>query len=208
MMKKRLLLIAGVLFLFVQSHASEPVRWGVMGGMNVSKPSMSESGERIGFHAGAKAEFNLSKAYNGLYISSAVLFSLKGREREYFIYGGGKQKDKESNYFLDIPVHLGYRYAFNDNIALFGSFGPYVGIGLFGKNKIDPAMEHKGYKTTNIYGSKGYLNRFDFGLGLRVGVDLSKKVQFSVGYDLGLKNMAKIREYKNRNYTVSCAYMF
>lgn len=30
---------------------------------------------------------------------------------------------------------MGYKYAINDNFAIFGNFGPYFAVGLFGKMK-------------------------------------------------------------------------
>jgi hypothetical protein len=163
---------------------------------------------KIGFHVGAKVEYSLSQTYNGLYIYSGALFSLKGGKKEYGYYPKGTgMKDKESNYFLEVPVHLGYRHAFNKHLAIFGTLGPYMGVGLFGKYKVD---SHIKSDRMDVYGSEGYLNRFDFGLGAQVGIEISRKVQFALGYDRGLKDMIKAKngEYKNRNFKVSCAYIF
>jgi hypothetical protein len=39
-------------------------------------------------------------------------------------------------------------------------------------------------------------------------MEMIRKIQLSPGYELGLKNAAKTGGYKNRNFTVSCAYLF
>ncbi len=35
-----------------------------------------------------------------------------------------------------MPVRVGYKYAVNDDFSLFGSVGPYMAVGLFGKAKL------------------------------------------------------------------------
>lgn len=211
-MRKILLSIGVLLLLTMQLQASEPIRWGVIGGLNISKPAKTNYSERYGFHIGGKAEFNLSDHDSRFFIYSAALLSLKGGEpasrisysedytnMEIFDY-------KEHNYYLDIPIHIGYTHTINKKIALFGSVGPYVGLGLFGKGK-GKSNKHNSY-SSNIYGNNGYLDRFDWGLSGQIGVEIIKKIQISAGYELGLKNVAKTGDYKNRNFTVSCAYMF
>lgn len=211
-MKNALLFIGIFLFLTIYAKASEPIRWGIVGGMNISKPAKTDYSEGYGFHVGGKVEFNLSDHQSRFFIYSAALLSLKGGEPttrasyaednthvELFDY-------KEHNYYLNIPIHVGYKHTINKKIALFGSVGPYIGFGLFGKLKTDSNKQN--IPSKNIYGSDGYLNRFDWGVGGLVGVEIVRKIQISLGYDLGLKNVAKTGDYKNRNFTVSCAYMF
>ena len=40
---------------------------------------------------------------------------------------------KFNPYYLEVPVRVGYKYAVNDDFSLFGSVGPYMAVGLFGK---------------------------------------------------------------------------
>lgn len=207
-MKQKFLWLGALLFLSIQLNAAEPIRWGVVGGVNVSKPTASDYDERVGFHVGGKAEIKLSGKESGFYLSPALLFSLKGGEpMGYLEWGTLKKVDRvEHNYYLNLPVHIGYKHSFNRKVSLFGSVGPYAGMGLFGKFKQKSDGETEGSR--NIYGSKGYLNRFDWGMSGQVGVEIIRKIQFSLGYELGLQNVAKSGSYKNRNFTVSVAYMF
>ena len=63
-------------------------------------------------------------------------------------------------------------------------------------------------KTANVFSDK-MLNRFDWGLGFRVGMEIAHHVQFSIGYDWGMKNINRNDvNSKNRTFVVSCAYMF
>ncbi len=86
---------------------------------------------------------------------------------------------------------MGYKYAINDNFAIFGNFGPYFAVGLFGKMKATGYLidEVEGltsiHDSAKVFGSNA-MKRFDFGLGLKAGVEFFQKYQVSIGYDWGL----------------------
>lgn len=40
---------------------------------------------------------------------------------------------KSTPYYLNIPVHIGYKFSAGRNVSLFVNAGPYISIGLFGK---------------------------------------------------------------------------
>ena len=62
----------------------------------------------------------------------------------------------------------------------------------------------------DTFSDEGGVNRFDFGLGFRLGVELSNRVPISVGYDFGLVNVAKEVDeaVRNSNLTLSIGYKF
>ena len=209
-MKKVLLFFALVAISVVSINAQDNLKWGVMAGMNVSKYTITGFGSRIGFHAGVKAELGLSQEASGAYMDFAALLTLKGAK----IDGGSIASIKFNPYYLEVPVHVGYKYAVNDDFALFGSVGPYIAVGLFGKAKakVDGNIADLGELGTNsasenIFGDDG-LKRFDFGLGLKAGVEFSKKYQVAISYDFGLVEVAKDLGMKNRNLMLSLGYMF
>ncbi len=187
-MKKALLLFALVAISAVSINAQDNLKWGVVAGMNVSKYTITGFDSRIGFHAGVKAELGLSQDANGsgAYMDFAALLTLKGAK----IDGGSLASIKFNPYYLEVPVRVGYKYAVNDDFSLFGSVGPYMAVGLFGKAKDDG------------------LKRFDFGLGLKAGVEFSKKYQVAISYDFGLVEVIKEVGMKNRNLMISLGYMF
>lgn len=194
----------------VSVNAQDNLKWGVMAGMNVSKYTITGFDNRIGFHAGVKAELGLSQEASGAYMDFAALLTLKGAK----IDGGSIASIKFNPYYLEVPVHVGYKYAVNDDFALFGSVGPYIAVGLFGKAKakVDGNIADLGELGTNsasenIFGDDG-LKRFDFGLGLKAGVEFSKKYQVAISYDFGLVEVAKDLGMKNRNLMLSLGYMF
>lgn len=209
-MKKVLLFFALVAISVVSINAQDNLKWGVMAGMNVSKYTITGFDNRIGFHAGVKAELGLSQEASGAYMDFAALLTLKGAK----IDGGSIASIKFNPYYLEVPVHVGYKYAVNDDFALFGSVGPYIAVGLFGKAKakVDGSIADLGELGTNsvsedIFGDDAF-KRFDFGLGLKAGVEFSKKYQVAISYDFGLVEVAKDLGMKNRNLMISLGYMF
>ncbi|WP_175631498.1 porin family protein [Bacteroides acidifaciens] len=209
-MKKVLLFFALVAISVVSINAQDNLKWGVMAGMNVSKYTITGFDSRIGFHAGVKAELGLSQEASGAYMDFAALLTLKGAK----IDGGSIASIKFNPYYLEVPVHVGYKYAVNDDFALFGNVGPYIAVGLFGKAKakVDGNIADLGELGTNsasedIFGDDG-LKRFDFGLGLKAGVEFSKKYQVAISYDFGLIDVQKDLGMKNRNLMISLGYMF
>ena len=209
-MKKILVLFVLTAIAMVSVNAQDNLKWGVMAGMNVSKYTFTGFDNRVGFHAGVKAELGLSQEASGAYMDFAALLTLKGAK----IDGGSIATVKFNPYYLEIPVHVGYKYAVNENFALFGSVGPYLAVGLFGKAKLkvdgdiaDIAELGGNSMSEDIFGDDG-LKRFDFGLGLKAGVEFSKKYQVAISYDFGLVEVIKEVGMKNRNLMISLGYMF
>ena len=184
-MKKILALVAILAIGLGSINAQDNLRWGVTAGMNVSSLNVTGLDSRVGFHAGVKAELGLPQFTASFKINP---------------------------YYLEIPVHIGYKYAVNDNFSLFANAGPYIAIGLFGKAKItaDGSLVDGGSKVSeseNVFGDDGF-KRFDLGLGLKAGIEISKKYQFSIGYDFGFIEAEELMGCKNRNLMISLGLMF
>ena len=168
--------------------ASEKSDAEVVVGMNVASYDVSTTSSRIGFHAGVRVNFGLPNVTQGFYANGAVLLSLRG----------GKVGDCTFNpYYLDIPIHLGYRYHVTNEVALLGEFGPYFGIGLFGSTE-----------GVDVFSAEGGIKRFDVGLGLRVGAEFNNKISTSLGYDFGLNEVSDHAKINNRNFYISLGYKF
>lgn len=198
-----------VLFLFLLStlsyaNAIEPIRWGAVAGVNVSNNSTDAANNKIGFHVGGKAELAIT---NHFYLESLLLFTQKGYKADSFVNSEGNPiKFKYTNYYIELPIHAGYKVRTNDDLSIFVSGGGYLGVGLFGKLKNEISGQSI---STDLYKNNRGDKRFDCGLGLKAGVEIVKKIQISAGYDLGLININKyISDYKNRNLSISCAYLF
>lgn len=169
------------------SAAAESPQWEAVAGMNVANLDASGASSRIGFHAGLRATFGIPSADDGFYVNAAALLSLKGcKVLDYTL----------NPYYLEVPVHAGYKYAINDNLAIFGDVGPYFAVGLFGKTDGEDVFCEDGFK------------RFDLGIGLRAGLEFNHKVPVSIGYDFGVLDVMDGVSAKNRNLMISAGYKF
>lgn len=209
---KKFLPLSIVALLTITATSAQSLRYGITGAMNVANYAMEVEGisfnpdSRIGFRAGFRMEMDAPFIYEGFYFDAEALLSAKGAK---FDSSSGEDATSVVSrpYYLEIPIHIGYRYMFGQgNVGIFGSFGPYFGVGLFGTNKVTAAgVESK----PDAFSSDG-LKRFDFGLGLRAGVTMFDHYRIYLGYDWGLIDVAKMSGNKinNRNFYVGASYMF
>ena len=122
--------------------SAQGLRYGITGAMNVANYAMEVEGisfnpdSRIGFRAGFRMEMDAPFIYDGFYFDAELLLSSKGAK----VKGeddGVAVKNIVRPYYLELPIHIGYRYMFGSGkVGIFGSFGPYIGVGLFGTNKL------------------------------------------------------------------------
>lgn len=195
------LLVSGSMSLQAQKTAIEAVA-GINFPYWTAKADGHKSaalGARVGFHVGVRGTTFLGEDVNqSVYVNAALLLSMKGT-KDCLILDENLDliTSKPSAFFLDIPIHIGYKYALSNSVALFGEIGPYFGIGLFG--------------TKHIF-DKHALKRFDLGAGFRAGAEFKKKFSASLGYDFGFLNLndgltgdGKIRQ---RNVYISLGYRF
>ncbi len=185
---KNILYIIIITFLcFTKANATEKFVPEVVAGVNISGTDLSESGYRIGFHAGIRADYYIKTANRGWYFNGGALFTLKGfRILDHSV----------NPFYLEIPIHLGYRFSIKNKVTFYGDFGPYVGIGLFGSRK-----------GKNVFG-ENECRRIDAGFGFRLGATITPKYTLTLGYDFGAKNLYNDISLKSRNYTISLGYKF
>ena len=189
-MKKFFLTLAVACFALTASAQEKgDVRFGVTAGMNVSNITDSKMDSRIGFHVGAKAEYNIT---DNLYGNAALLFSQKGSKKDKLTMNPG---------YLELPIHIGYRFKVGDKVSILGETGPYFAYGICGKVK-QGDDDMKFFKQNKV-------NKFDFGWGVKAGVEYAK-FQISLGYEYGITKMYDVEKNKNHNsnFMVSVAYMF
>lgn len=81
MLKKITLIVFTTLLCSLSLYAVEPIRWGVIGGMNLS--NIKKHGDnKFGYHGGVKAELPLN---NGLYLEGSLLFTKKSYKYDKFV---------------------------------------------------------------------------------------------------------------------------
>ena len=169
----------------ISSMASNPEFEAVIG-MNFSTINREGIIFRPGFHAGVRGFYEIPSVTPGFYVNGAALLSLKGFKTDSISY---------YPYFIDVPIHAGYRYEVDDRFAMFIEAGPYVGIGLFGKSDgHDVFSDEVGYK------------RLDLGFGVRGGVIFNRKISVSLGADYGFLKAVDGFSAKPRNIMASVGY--
>lgn len=195
------LLICGVGSTYAQNR--EKVRLGVEAGMTVNtiKNYYNDVDRKVGFDAGLRMDVNFT---DNIYLGTGLQYMMKG------VKSSGKGWESKVNTgYLQIPIHVGYRYDLNETIGIFGEFGPFLAIGLNGQRKYESGRQSKDY---DVFGDpdEGYAKRFDMGLGLHVGCEIIQHWQVALGYDWGLIDMYKGPGDKVRNGSLrlGVAYMF
>ncbi len=193
-MKKLSVLFAAIVACVMSLSAQGTFVPEITVGMNVATVNQDGVTSRIGFHAGVRGDYYFS-GQDGAYLNAGLLLSLKGYkvEADWF---DETVKETLNPYYLELPIHFGYKYSITDNVAVFADFGPYFAVGLFGKTE--------GY---DVFGDDG-IKRFDMGLGLRGGVEFNNKFNVSLGYDWGMLDIIDEVKVKNRNFMLSLGYKF
>lgn len=146
-------------------------------------------------------------------LETGALLSTKGyriKEEE----AGGTFEAKVNLMYLHIPVNA--RVGFDAGpMKIYGAVGPYVGVGLSAKAKLDIEADGMSVSETEDLtfgdGEDDDIKRLDYGLSIGAGAAFGA---FEVGlnYDLGLANLSPYTEngYKanSRVFSITAAYKF
>jgi Outer membrane protein beta-barrel domain len=215
-----------VFFIFITPNIfSQTI--GIKAGLNLSKITTAYEPDlngvfnyKPGIHAGLTTNFTFSEVFG---LETGVILSSKGTkyyERiEYFdpftfTTSIVELNETTSLLYLDIPLTIKATSQIG-KLKIFTTFGPYIGFGLSGKDKIEftgSGINEKDERT--IKWGTGFSNDFkklEGGLLAGIGVDF-KPVQVSVSYDFGVLNIVSVSDKelqtKNRVIGLSLAYLF
>lgn len=123
----------------------------------------------------------------------------------------GKEEEKITLHYLQIPIMLGYKLNFNDEMGLTFKAGPYLAYALKGKGKYE--YQYKEEIEKNSYDFFDDMDGTRFDCGLSFGADFEYK-RFVIGAeaDFGFINIVKddIDDYELHNTAVffSVGYKF
>lgn len=209
-------LLIALFYLLGQSLHAQPMRYGIIAGLQQSHPK--DHAAMPGFHIGMKGEYSFTHEDSGAYIDVAAIISAKGWKDHILNLGRGEDKDIPWNchlYYLQMPIHIGYKTPVSDRVSIIADAGPYFAIGLYGKSKFDTDDDDFKSEIPNEYSENLFTNgtykRFDMGVGAKIGIEIDHKVQIHIGYDLSIINPSKERWKallrKDRTASVSVAYM-
>jgi hypothetical protein len=213
---KKFLLLLSLLGSMSLTYA-QTTKFGVIAGFNLASVSNTSSGSTIssstlaGFHAGAFAYFQLSKSVS---IQPGVLFSLKGGTEDLTQSSGSYSvhaTDKLTLNYVEVPVNVFYNIPVSFGKIFLGG-GPYVALGLSGKEKVVYTGSISGSSDTNVtFGSNtNDVKNPDFGLNLGAGVSLQNNLLFKIGYGIGIANLSNVSGSTSHNnvFGVSVGYSF
>lgn len=191
---------------------------------------------KIGGTAGFKLRYVLPKAH-GTYINAGVDWTQKGAKWSDIptvinLTGGGTQNtkatDKYNLHYIEIPIHVGFLYNITPEIGVFGEVGPYFGIGVGGKHKVsvdadgaDARAAEWSYKAFKKSTVNPNFQRWDAGVGFRVGAEYNQHYVLALGMDWGVTDMLRddyrdanavpgfsMPKIKNYNFTIAVGYRF
>ena len=201
------------LLLMALPIVAQEFKIGAVAGLNLNVPSDLESG--LGFRVGVKGELALPKQVGGLYADFGLALSSIPWQtvKRYNPNTGIVTQDKATPYYLNIPLHVGYKWNCGQNAKFFVNAGPYLNVGVFGKVKNTMMDEHQKKLRSvslNYFSYVGSDHRIDWGLGLGTGLELAKHYQISVGYEWGMRDIlpSQSYDYRDRTFTLQLAYMF
>jgi len=210
-MKKLILglaLTAGT-FAFAQqtgNTSSNPVTFGVKGGMNVSSLSkdsgLDDQKSKIGFNAGVFANIPLAASFS---VQPEVQYSQYGNKSDFTTLGTKYSASTKLDY-ITVPVMFQY----NLIPDLYVEAGPEFGFMVSAKNKLK--NESNGNSTTSD-NYKDNFNTFNFGIGLGAGYYFTPNLGLTARYVAGLTDIAKNRPsgsdaVRNNLFQVGLAYKF
>ncbi len=230
-MKQKILALGTVVMLCgiasqAQKSAPKPSVM-VKGGLNLSNITINKNGglddgKRIAsFQAGVQADLPIG---NFFAIQPGVFFTGKGAKLQSGDASGNNwYRATTRPYYIEVPVNAVVKLPLGDQSNVFFGAGPYVAIGVGGKNKVEGEVLGANFSrsesikfsdddpfTSNEEGA-GYniLRRFDYGLNGTVGIE-SRHAVFSVNYGLGLAKIQsgtsssddELNKYRVLSFTV------
>jgi len=203
----RILLVVMIIMPRIDLYAQT---FGIKGGLNLSNNlekdnTQSYNNKMIpGIHLGATVGIPLSG--ESIFLEPGIIFNMKGSKYQETNYS-----ETYLLYYLDIPLNLKVVIG-SSKIKVYGILGPYIGVGLSGKDSwTDTGVKKSVTIKWGNDANNDYLKRLDYGVGIGAGVILSR-VSVGFGYDLGLANIASDASggYKinNRVLQISIGYLF
>lgn len=196
-MKKSFKIIVLMLLVTTAAHAQLPVKFGLKGGLNITKvkfdKDIAKADNRTGFFIGPMAEFTIPIV--GIGADVAVLYDQKNIE----VNG-----DKEKMQFIDIPINLKYTLGLGSMAGIYFATGPQFSFNV-GDKKLFDSETYK-MKSSN----------FSWNVG--AGVKLINHIQVGYNYNIGIGKTAeldgvwdgakKALKVKNNSHQISVAYLF
>jgi len=187
--------------------SAQKVTYNVQGGANLSTlTDVASSRMKVGFQLGAGLDYAFRSDWS---LQSSLLIISRGCKigsKGFSVNGNHMAKGTFSPVYLELPVNLAYKFDLNKDMKFFVNGGLYFEYGLFGKYKQDDASYNL-FGSNHLSSSIGNFKRFQTGVGLGCGVELSKYI-ISLRQEFGWSKASKRMDSKNETTSLSVAYKF
>jgi hypothetical protein len=229
-MKMKLFYLAASSLLITQ-FANAQSNFRIQAGINLANVSVTENGrvddanKLSSFQAGVIGDVHVASI---LYFQPGLLFTGKGSKVQRGSEGtNGYYKQSFNPYYLEVPANLLLKLPLGSSNSFFVGAGPYLGIGVGGKNKTEgqTVLGVKYNDETKIRFSNddpttlseeegagfGIIKRFDYGLNGTAGIE-GKSIVLGVNYGLGLaklqsgSNSSQDNNNKNRVLSITLGF--
>lgn len=208
-MKKIVSVITLVACMFMAFPAQAQIKFGVKGGLNISKVTFSEDildgNNRTGFFIGPTAEFTLPLVGLGidvaaLYSQSPSEFRFQGTDEMVGIAGTDVYV-KQTLKSIEVPVNVKWTVGLGSTLGVFLAAGPQFGFNVGDGHYANLFDMKKCYTSFNLGGGLKILRHFQLGLNYNFGIGkLAKSIKE--------ESDDKTTDMKKNTWQVSLAYMF
>jgi hypothetical protein len=176
---------------------------GLKGGLNLSSlqladPAIPAGRAKLGVSLGATVSYYFK---TNLFLQSGLGLTSKGMKLtgtsslgfgDDFVQPGRQASLVSQQWYIQIPLYLGYALPLGSTTKLILNAGPYVAYGLGGKTKLTGDIIYGDmidYSTweESTFGPRG-LQRLDVGIGAGVGLELGRAT-IGLSYEAGLHDI-------------------
>jgi hypothetical protein len=205
-MKKITVAIVAIFSLFLGSVNAQKSSAILRAGVNLANVSINNDGDiddaktLASFQVGLVGDFNLAPFFA---IQPGLIFTGKGTKTQSGTEGSANWYRATTNpYYLELPVNFVFKTP-TGPIKFFAGAGPYIAMGIAGKNKVKGALLGTNFEseesidwsnddptTLNQEEGSGFgiMKRFDYGLNGLAGIE-TKSLVLSANYGLGLAKL-------------------
>lgn len=172
-----------------------------------------DTNPKIGFNVGLTADYNFTSS---LFLTTGIDLTTKGAKWKFELDIDDMyiEEGEETSFnvtinpiFLQMPLHIGYKFDITQNTKIFFHAGGYAAVGVAGKMSM-------GGVSFDIWGKESLIDkndfqRFDYGLGGGFGVEFGK-INVGLAYEHGFANINTDvdRDIFHRNATLTVGYKF
>ena len=191
-MRKLVSIIVVMVCLLLAVPAQSQVKFGLKGGLDISKLDNNIGDNTTGFFVGPMLDVTLPIL--GLGIDVAALYSQSGLD----VNGASSEKLKS----VEIPVNLKWTLGFGSTLGVFVAAGPQFGFSL-----------NDGWKNLMEETNKSFVS-----VNVGAGLKLLRHLQVGVNYNIGASKLGDIivntsdgnlrSGVRKNSWQVSLAYMF